>query len=141
MFDFGSGNFCTFGCQFQFLVIMRRSAVFDVQLGDDHIETFFFEVFVGKAVDAEQFRSSQLKINRKNAVMDDAGLVGFAVSWDDSYRVRLNRCFFRKFHNERKSYQIPGKIQDSKWQKKTASGKNRPVLLKITADRLKSDDK
>jgi hypothetical protein len=30
--------------------------------------------------------------------VDDAGLVGFAISWDNGYRVVVNCRFFWKFH-------------------------------------------
>jgi hypothetical protein len=98
MLDFGGGNFCAFCNQFKLFIVVRRSAVFDIQFGDDHIETFPFEVFVGKAVDAEKLGSAHLEIDRIDAVMDNAGLVGFAIARNDGYRVRLNRCFFGKFH-------------------------------------------
>jgi len=130
MFDFCRGYFCAFGYQFQFLIVVCRPAILDEKFRDDHIKTFSFKVFVSKTVGAEKFGPAHLEIDWKDTMMDNAGLVGLAVPRNDGYRIRLNRCLFRKFHI-RRGYHIGGKIQDIWRQKTTPSGKNSVKYWKI----------
>ena len=76
-------------------IVMNRQASYKIFISPNkHLcfsvidkKTFFFEVFVGKSVDAEKFGSAKLKIDRENTVVNDACLVSFAISRDNNYRM------------------------------------------------------
>jgi hypothetical protein len=67
-----------------------------MQLGYDEKDARGLEVFVGKAIGAQQFGSAHLEIDGINAVVDDAALVCLAVTRLDDYRAALNSRFFGK---------------------------------------------
>jgi len=98
MLDAGGAYIRTGGGKVEFLIVQGGAAVLDIELCDDKVNTRFFEFAVGKAVCTKKLGSAHLKPYGIDGVVDDAGLVGFTVPWDDGYRMAVNCSFFGKFH-------------------------------------------
>ena len=98
MLDTGAGYVGAGGGEVEFFIVQCGTVVFYIKFGDNEVNARPFEFAVGKAVGAEEFGSAHLKPDWIDGVVDDAGLVGFTVSWDDSYRVAVDCDVFREFH-------------------------------------------
>lgn len=94
MLDLAGGDAGAGGFESKLLIIKGGSAILDVQLGDDEEYACGLEVFVGQPVCPQQFGAAHFEINRVNAMVDDAALVGFAIARLDGYRATLNRRMF-----------------------------------------------
>ena len=86
MLDFAGGNVCAGGLEIELFIVKSRSAILDIQLGYYEKDARGFEVLVGKAIGTQKFGSAHLEIDGIDRVMDDAALVGLAVSRLDGYR-------------------------------------------------------
>ncbi len=98
MFDAGVTNISADGSKLQLFIIQGGTVVFDTKLGDNKINARFFEVAVCQSICAEKFRSAHLEPDGINCVVDNTGLIGFTVSWDDGYCITVNCRFFGKIH-------------------------------------------
>ena len=98
MLDFAGGNVGAGGHQIELFIVKGGSAILDMQFGYDEKDARGFEVFVGEAIGAKQFGSAHLEIDGIDAVVDDAALVGLAVSRLNGYRAAMNGRFFGKIH-------------------------------------------
>ena len=79
------------GCrESELLIVECRAAISGRQFDNDEIDAGFFEIAVGVSVGAEQFGPSHLEPDGVNGVVDDAGLVRFAISRDDSNRMAVS---------------------------------------------------
>jgi len=111
--DFAGGNVCAGGFEIELFIVKSGSAIFDAQLSYYEKYARGFEVLVCQAIGAKQFGSAHLEIDGIDAVMNNAALVGFAVSRLDGYRARFNFCmvwknsicFFISIHKLNKIYQ------------------------------------
>lgn len=87
------------GCrQAQVLIVESGAAISGGQFDNNEIDTGFLEITVGTSVGAEQFGSSHLEPDGVNGVVDDPGLVCFAISRDDSNCVAVCFHFPLQFH-------------------------------------------
>jgi hypothetical protein len=77
------------GFESKLLIIKGGPSILDVQLRNDEEYACGLEVLVGKAICPQEFGSAHLKIDRVNAVVDDAALVGLAVAGLNRYRATL----------------------------------------------------
>ena len=99
MYYFACGYFVA-GCfNFESFIVEGRSSVFDMYFGDDEEYACGFEVLVCDFVCAEQFSSANLEPDRVDAVVDNASLIGFGVSWHNCCFERINSNFFWKIHH------------------------------------------
>lgn len=79
------------GCrEAELLIVECGTAISGRQFDNDEIDAAFFEIAVGVSVGAEQFGSSHLEPDGIDGVVDDAGLVRFAISRDDSNGVAVS---------------------------------------------------
>jgi hypothetical protein len=78
-------NVCDGSFEIEFFIVKSGSAILDAKLGYYEKDARGFEVLVGKAIGPKQFGSAHLEIDGIDAVMDDAALVGLAVSRLDGY--------------------------------------------------------
>lgn len=98
MLDAGGTYISTGGGKIELFIIQGGAVVFDIKLGDNEVNAVLFEFAISKTVCSEKFGSAHFKPDRVNRVVDDAGLVGFAISWDNGYCMAINFNFFGKFH-------------------------------------------
>ena len=85
MLDFAGGNVCADCFEIELFIVKSGPAIIDAQLGYHEKDARCFEVLVGKAIGAKQFGSAHFEIDGENSVMDNAALVGLAVSRLDGY--------------------------------------------------------
>jgi len=81
----------------ELLIVECGAAISGRQFDNDEIDTAFFEIAVSVSVGAEQFGPSHLEPDGVNGVVDDAGLVRFAVSRDDSNGVVVSFHFLHHY--------------------------------------------
>jgi len=98
MLDFAGCNVCAGGFKIKLFIVKSGSAILDAQLGYYEKDARRFEVLVGQTIGPKQFGSAHLEIDGIDRVMDDAALVGFAVSRLDGYRAGFNLCMVWESH-------------------------------------------
>jgi len=98
MFDAGGTYISAGGGKFKLFIIQSGAVVFDIEFGDNEVNARLFEFAVREAVSAEKLSSAHFKPDGVNRVVDDAGLVGLTISWDDGYCKAVNCRFFGKIH-------------------------------------------
>jgi len=98
MLDFASGNISADCFEIELFIVKSGPAILDAQLGYYEKDARGFEVFVCQTIGAKQFGSTHLEIDGEDRVMDDAPLVGLAVSRLDGYRAGFNLCTVRETH-------------------------------------------
>ena len=98
MFDFAGCNIGADCFEIELFIVKSGPAILDAQLGYYEKDARGFEVFVGQAIGAKQLGSAHLEIDGIDRVMDDAALVGLAVSRLDGYRAGFNFCMVWKSH-------------------------------------------
>ena len=89
MLDFAGGNVCADCFEIELFIVKSWPAILNAKLGYYEKDARGFEVFVGKTIGAKQFGSAHLEIDRINTVVNDAALIGLAVSRLDGYRAAL----------------------------------------------------
>ncbi len=87
------------GCrEAELLIVECGTAISGGQFDNDEIDAGFFEIAVCVSIGAEQFGSSHLEPDGVNGVVDDAGLVRFAISRDDGNGVGVSFHSLLEFH-------------------------------------------
>jgi hypothetical protein len=89
MLDFAGGNISADCFKIELFIVKSGPAILNTQLGYYEKDARGFEVLIGQSIGAKQFGSAHLEIDGINSVVNDAALVGFAVSRLDSYRAAL----------------------------------------------------
>ena len=110
MFDMGGTYISTDGGKHELFIIQCGAVVFDIEFGDNEADTRLFKVSICEAVCAEKFSSAHFKPDGVNRVVDNTGLIGFTVPWDDSYCMMVNCRFFGKIHILSPTYKISRKL-------------------------------
>ena len=98
MLNLAGGNIGAGSFKIELFVVKSGPAILDAKLGYYEKDARGFEVLICQPIGAKQFGSAHLEIDGIDAVMDDAALVGLAVSRLDGYRAGFNLCMVWESH-------------------------------------------
>ncbi len=98
VFDPCGCYFRAFSYQVEDFIVKCRSVVSYGKICDYEVNSGFFKVAVSKSVFAKQFCPAHLEPDGVYCVVDNASLVGFAVTRPDFYSMLDNFCLFIQVH-------------------------------------------